>query len=91
MDCESCGRHRPSDQVVPARSITGDVVMVCGRCRRHMTSRAVVVHDLRPATTTSRPLTTLSQVPVPQWTRSGGPSDHAALKPRKYRITTLPS
>lgn len=59
MDCESCGQHRPSRQVAPAQSITGEVVMVCGRCRRHMTSPAVVVHGLRPAKITARLPTTL--------------------------------
>ena len=39
MDCESCGRHRPSEQVVPARSTNGAVLMVCGRCRRHLAGR----------------------------------------------------
>lgn len=35
MDCESCGRHVPSDQVGPLRPGNGAVVMACGRCRRH--------------------------------------------------------
>jgi len=48
MDCESCGRHRPSEQVVPARSINGTVLMVCGRCRRHLAGRADVSAVLRP-------------------------------------------
>lgn len=34
MDCETCGRHRPSEQIVALRSSAGAVVMVCGRCRR---------------------------------------------------------
>jgi ribosome-binding protein aMBF1 (putative translation factor) len=51
MDCESCGRHRPSDQVIPTRSTTGEVVMVCGRCRRHFGARPVVTSEFRPATT----------------------------------------
>jgi hypothetical protein len=59
MDCESCGRHRPSDQVVPTRSITGDVVMACGRCRRHLLLRPAVAHEPRPAAAT-RPLATLA-------------------------------
>lgn len=58
MDCESCGRHRPSGQVVPTRSITGEVVMVCGRCRRHMMARPVIAHELRPVAT--RPLAPLA-------------------------------
>ncbi len=36
MDCESCGRHCPSGQIASTRSITGEVLMVCGRCRRHL-------------------------------------------------------
>jgi ribosome-binding protein aMBF1 (putative translation factor) len=34
MDCESCGRHRPSDQVVAHWSPAGAVIMACARCRR---------------------------------------------------------
>lgn len=55
MDCEVCGRHRPSDQVVPTRSITGELVMACARCRRHVQARPVETHEIRPATVTSRP------------------------------------
>ena len=40
MDCETCGRHRPSDQIVALRSSAGAVVMVCGRCRRLVERRA---------------------------------------------------
>ena len=47
MDCESCGRHRPSEQVVPARSINGTVLMVCGRCRRHLAGRIEASADVR--------------------------------------------
>jgi hypothetical protein len=48
MDCESCGRHRPSEHVVPARSLNGTVMMLCGRCRRHVTGRAAASADARP-------------------------------------------
>jgi ribosome-binding protein aMBF1 (putative translation factor) len=54
MDCESCGRHRPSEQVVPARSINGTVLMACGRCRRHFIGRAEATIDLRPGSGSQR-------------------------------------
>lgn len=47
MDCDSCGRHRPSDQVAPARSATGDVVMACHRCRRRLAPRPAAAAQLR--------------------------------------------
>ena len=55
MDCESCGRHRPSEQVVPARSINGTLLMVCGRCRRHLAGRDDVSAVLRPTPVEPRP------------------------------------
>jgi len=54
MDCESCGQHRPSDQVVPARSITGEVVMACGRCRRHLALRPGSGGDFRAPAATAK-------------------------------------
>ena len=48
MDCDSCGRHRPSDQVVPARSSNGTVQMLCGPCRRHIAHRGGTVTEIRP-------------------------------------------
>ena len=39
MDCESCGRYRPSAEIAPIRMVGGDLVMVCARCRRLVTSR----------------------------------------------------
>jgi hypothetical protein len=56
VDCESCGRHRPSSQVMPARSSTGAVLMVCGRCRRHVEHPAgptAARHDRAAATETA--------------------------------------
>ena len=52
MDCESCGRHRPSDQVIPARSSNGTLLMLCGPCRRHIAPRGSALTDLQrlPAT-----------------------------------------
>lgn len=52
MDCDSCGRHWPSDQVVAARSSSGAVVMVCGRCRRHMAHRPAAMRQPRPTPAT---------------------------------------
>jgi ribosome-binding protein aMBF1 (putative translation factor) len=48
MDCESCGRHRPSDQVVAHWSPAGAVIMACARCRR-LTMRR---EDLSPGSAT---------------------------------------
>jgi hypothetical protein len=56
MDCESCGRHRPSDQVVPARSSDGSVLMLCGSCRRHMTPRPGTTAGLRALPRPLRPI-----------------------------------
>jgi len=47
MDCESCGQHRPSGQVIAARSSNGTVLMVCGRCRRHVRAWSSTLADLR--------------------------------------------
>jgi ribosome-binding protein aMBF1 (putative translation factor) len=58
MDCESCGRHWPSDHVVPTRSITGEVVMVCTRCRRHIKGRTIATHGSRLSSARARPATT---------------------------------
>jgi len=48
MDCDSCGRHRPSEQIVALRSPGGAVVMVCGRCRRHAARRLQLSAGNRP-------------------------------------------
>lgn len=34
MDCDSCGRYRPSPEIVPLRDPSGRLVMACARCRR---------------------------------------------------------
>lgn len=34
MDCDSCGRYRPSAEIAPLRDAGGRLVMACGRCRR---------------------------------------------------------
>jgi hypothetical protein len=34
MDCECCGRYRPSQEIAPLRAIDGRLVMACARCRR---------------------------------------------------------
>lgn len=33
MDCESCGRYRPSSEISPLRA-AGRLLMACARCRR---------------------------------------------------------
>lgn len=39
MDCDSCGRYRPSAEIVPLRRPEGRFVMACARCRRLATDR----------------------------------------------------
>ncbi len=39
MDCETCGRYRPSAEVAPIREAGGRLVMACARCRRLSTGR----------------------------------------------------
>jgi hypothetical protein len=34
MDCDSCGRYRPSPEIAPLRDSSGRLVMACARCRR---------------------------------------------------------
>ena len=39
MDCDSCGRYRPSAEIAPLRDPDGRLVMACARCRRLATGR----------------------------------------------------
>lgn len=55
MDCESCGRHLPSGAIGHVRSSTGTVVMVCGRCRRHVIGRVSLSPDHQRAPILVRP------------------------------------
>ena len=32
MDCELCGRHRPSAEILAVLDLTDRLVMACGRC-----------------------------------------------------------
>jgi hypothetical protein len=34
MDCDTCGRYRPSSEIAPLREPDGGITMVCSRCRR---------------------------------------------------------
>jgi hypothetical protein len=34
MDCDWCGRYRPSEEIAAMREAGGRLVMVCARCRR---------------------------------------------------------
>ena len=34
MDCDSCGRYRPSSEIAALRTAHGQLVMACARCRR---------------------------------------------------------
>lgn len=52
MECESCGRYRPSAEIVATVDTAGRLVMACARCRRVLmrpASRAVA--PMRPAVT----------------------------------------
>ena len=35
MDCDSCGRYRPSSEIAPRVDAMGRFAMACARCRRH--------------------------------------------------------
>lgn len=50
MDCESCGRHRPSDQIMPTWTASGSVVMACARCRRHRSRHGTCAVEVNAAT-----------------------------------------
>lgn len=39
MDCDVCGRYRPSAEIAPLREAGGRLVMACVRCRRLAGSR----------------------------------------------------
>ena len=41
MDCDSCGRYRPSAEIAPMRGADMRLVMACARCRRLATGRRV--------------------------------------------------
>jgi hypothetical protein len=45
VDCDTCGQHRPSDQIAPLRQPGRELAMACGRCRR-LTDRWA--HGRRP-------------------------------------------
>ena len=34
MDCDSCGRYRPSSEIIPMAARDSHVIMACARCRR---------------------------------------------------------
>lgn len=54
MDCDSCGRYRPSAEIAPLRDPAGRLVMACARCRRLATARrgtAGPAGELTPAPT----------------------------------------
>lgn len=50
MDCDLCGRYRPSAEIAPRLDATGRLVMACARCRR------IVAVQCEP--------TTLAPIPV---------------------------
>jgi hypothetical protein len=39
MDCDTCGRYRPSPEIAPLREADGRLVMACARCRRLAAAR----------------------------------------------------
>ncbi len=42
MDCDSCGRYRPSPEIAPVRMPDGLLQMACGRCRRFVAGQRVL-------------------------------------------------
>ena len=59
MDCDSCGRYRPSSEIAPLRAADGRLVMACARCRR------LVVVDGRSGPA-ARPRPTAALVATPR-------------------------
>ena len=61
MDCDSCGRHRPSQEIALLREADGRLVMSCVRCRR------LTIDRRGPAVPTARPTVAaaVSAVPAP--------------------------
>ncbi len=54
MECDPCGRYRPSSDVAPTRDPDGRLVMACTRCRRLETERHLLASPARlPATPTA--------------------------------------
>ncbi len=52
MDCETCGRYRPSAEVAPIRDAGARLVMACARCRRLSAGRRLATQmqqEARPA------------------------------------------
>jgi hypothetical protein len=57
MDCDSCGRYRPSSEIAPLLDAEGRLVMACARCRRLGAGRGTP--------TTMAPTTVKLSTPVP--------------------------
>lgn len=56
MDCDSCGRHRPSSEIAPLFEANGRLVMACARCRRLGSGqRGVTTSPALPAGGPSQP------------------------------------
>jgi hypothetical protein len=56
MDCDSCGRYRPSSEIAPLPDADGRLVMACARCRRLGAGRG---------TPTVAPITVKRPTPIP--------------------------
>jgi len=51
MDCDSCGRYRPSSEIVPIHEPGGRrIVMACARCRRLMAGSSSAPNPIAEAT-----------------------------------------
>ena len=61
MDCDSCGRHRPSSEIAPLLGADSRLVMACSRCRRIRTGYREPA-ALAPVTA-ERPAPALAAVP----------------------------
>jgi hypothetical protein len=60
MDCDSCGRYRPSEEVAPLRDPIGRLVMACSRCRRLANARGDLARASQAAGVRPTPISILA-------------------------------
>jgi hypothetical protein len=68
MECDSCGRYRPSSEIVPIRDLEGHLLMACGACRRLFAAAAretATDRGVAPLTPRSVPVITTTTSPAP--------------------------
>jgi hypothetical protein len=46
MDCDSCGRYRPSSEILAERRLDGLLQMACLRCRQFVAERRALTRKL---------------------------------------------